>query len=374
MPQRGQQQAGAAVDGDAERGPALTAGLWIAFDVAPVLVSLCGWMPLPLHPLHALLPLDRRRSRRRWPARPGSSGRALDGCCARGAVRRSLRGVYAASAASDALEVRLPRSRCAVGRTPSRSTGRPPGCTASRDRRQASRAPCWRWSPGRVGSSDAAVGGLRALRAVSRADRGSPVDHAAADGAGPRPAAASGLAPGAMDGLLAARAFTMSTCSPGLTPVSGTGAIGQLRYLAAQVDARRLACRVGAADALAPARACRPRCLDGRAPSGRLVRLTSGVDVASSAPCWPTVYPADPSPSRTAGGRRTREAPVLRARTDSMDHAPRAEFHQHLLAQTEAVLAPARRRAVRTWTNQRCDETHWPTTCPDCGVAAPARP
>jgi hypothetical protein len=296
--------------------------------------------PLPLDPLFALLPLDRAFT----PAMARAVGverASLDRMLHAGVVRRLLRGVYVASTAPDSPQVRaaavalvVGREAIAVDRTAAwvhgvdlisdRAEGMPPVETLSAGR-SARRT---RVSGRQLTGHDVQrIGNLRLtspLRTALDLGRLLPPD----------------LALGAMDRLLATGSFTHVLLLAEVPRLAAQRGVGQLRTLAAQVDARssclaestlRLRWHQANLPTAVPAM---PACA-----GSRLVRLSLGVERRQfGAVLAHQVAAADLVALEGAGWRVVvlGEEQVLRGDPSLWTHHLEREFHQHLLAQTEA--------------------------------------
>lgn len=293
---------------------------------------------LPLNPLHPLLPLERPFTRAM--ARVvGVERSALDRMLREGTVRRLLRGVYAASSAPDTTALRAAavslvagRESTAVDRTAAWVHGvdlwgldtegvRPVELLAP-GRASRARSVC---SRDLAGHDVQRVEGLRLTTPLRTAlDLGRLL--------------APDLAIGAMDLLLRTGTFSHVELLSEIARLAGHRGVGQLRTLAAQVDAR--------SDGLAES-ALRLRWHQARLPTavpgmpvsagGRLVRLSLGAEQRQfGAVLAGQVSASDLEALGRAGWRIVvlEEERVLR--TDPsvwMRHLER-EFHQQLLAQT----------------------------------------
>lgn len=293
---------------------------------------------LPLNPLHPLLPLERPFTRAM--ARVvGVERSALDRMLREGTARRLLRGVYAASSAPDTTALRAAavslvagRESTAVDRTAAWVHGVDLWGLDTEGVRPVELLAPGRASRGRsVSSRDLAghdvqrVEGLRLTTPLRTAlDLGRLL--------------APDLAIGAMDLLLRTGTFSHVELLSEIARLAGHRGVGQLRTLAAQVDAR--------SDGLAES-ALRLRWHQARLPTavpgmpvsagGRLVRLSLGAEQRQfGAVLAGQVSASDLEVLGRAGWRIVvlEEERVLR--TDPsvwMRHLER-EFHQQLLAQT----------------------------------------
>lgn len=295
---------------------------------------------LPLDPLVALLPLD-------WPFTPataravGVERPSLDRLLREGKVRRLLRGVYTATTAPDSSQARaaavalvVGREAIAVDRTAAWVHGidlviaevdEPRPVEVLSPHRSAHRA---------LGSARQLSGhdierieGLRLttpLRTALDLGRLLPPD----------------LALGAMDRLLASAAFTHVQLLAQISRFAAHRGVGQLRRLAAQVDARA-SCLAESALRLRWHQANLPTPIPGMpvCASGRLVRLSLGIEWRQfGAVLAHQVSAADLVALEGAGWRVVvlTEERVLRSDPDLWTHHLEREFHQHLLAQLES--------------------------------------
>jgi hypothetical protein len=295
---------------------------------------------LPLNPLHPRLPLDR-------PFTPASArvagvGRAaLDRMLREGTVRRMLRGAYVASTAPESTQLRAAavalvagRHAVAVDRTAAwvhgvDVTGLPVG-----DPRPVELLTPGRNGRGALGSGRQLsghdverIGSLRLttpLRTALDLGRLLPPD----------------LALGAMDRLLAAGSFTHVQLLAELPGLAGHRGVGQLRTLAVQVDARSS----GLAESTLRLRwhqARLPTAVPGLSANaaGRLVRLSLGVERRQfGAVLAGQVSASDLVALQGAGWWVVvlSEERILRTDPSVWMHHLEREFHQHLLAQSEA--------------------------------------
>ena len=288
---------------------------------------------LPLHPLHSLLPLD-------LPFTPamarqvGIQRAALDRMVREGHVRRVLRGVYAASTASSSLGFRA----AAVGLAMSQR-----GIVV--DRTAA-------WVHGLVLDDELPPLDLLALEG-SRKSRGQR--HLAArdvevigDVRVTTPLRTAldlgrllppGPALGAMDALLRGGTFTHAGLLSELARFSGQRGIGQLRSLAAQVDARALSM---AESTLRlhwhSARLPTPVAGMPVAAGHRLVRLSLGVERRQFGAVLAHQVSADDLLALEGAGWWIVVLPerrVLQGDPSILIRHLEREFHQHLLAQAK---------------------------------------
>ncbi|MEO7352623.1 MAG: hypothetical protein ABIR34_05595 [Marmoricola sp.] len=299
---------------------------------------------IPLHPLHALLPLDLPFTR--VMARAVDLDRtALQRMLRDGTVRRLLRGAYAASTAPDTVAVRaaavalvLGRDSIAVDRTAAwvhgvDVTGLPPGEPRPLEFLKPGRSARGALGSGRqlTGHDVDRIEGLRLttpLRTALDLGRLLPPD----------------LAIGTMDRLLAAGWFTHVQLLAEIPRLAGHRGVGQLRTLAVQLDARS----TGLAESSLRLRwhqARLPTAIPGMpvCASGRLVRLSLGVEHRQFGAVLAGQVTADDLVALQGAGWWVvvlSEERVLRSDPEIwMKHLER-EFHQHLLAQTEAEAAP----------------------------------
>lgn len=295
---------------------------------------------LPLNPLHALLPLDLPFT----PAMARAAGVArpsLERMLREGSVRRVLRGVYAAAAAPDSTPLRAAavalvtaREAIAVDRTAAWVHGVDVTSSSAGEPRPVEIVSPGRSVRGAMGSGRelagrdvSRIGSLRLttpLRTALDLGRLLPPD----------------LALGAMDGLLAAGSFSHVDLLAEVSRLAGHRGVGQLRALVVQVDARS----TGLAESALRLRwhaARLPTATPGMPVSagGRLVRLSLGVERRQfGAVLSGQVSAADLVALQGAGWRVVvlSEERVLRSDPDVWVHHLEREFHQHLLAQTEA--------------------------------------
>ena len=288
---------------------------------------------LPLHPLHSLLPLDQPFT----PAMARTAGierRRLQRMLGEGRVRRLLRGVYAASTATDTLELRaaavglvLGRRDIAVDRTAGWVHGVLFGDPVHLD------------VLARRGSQRTALGGRRHLIARD------VVLHAGLRVTTPLRTAldlgrllAPGPALGVMDSLLRGATFTHTELLAELSRLTGHRGIAQLRLLAAQVDGRSS----GPAESTLRFHwlaANLPTPVPGMlvAAGHRLVRLSLGVERRQFGAVLAHQVSADDLVALEGAGWRVVVLPEQRVLnsdpTTWITHLER-EFHQHLLTQT----------------------------------------
>lgn len=295
-------------------------------------------LPLgPLDPLHALLPLDRTFTRAMARA-AGVERHVLERLLRQGSVRRLLRGAYLAAGAPDTAEVRaeavslvVGREAIAVDRTAAWVHGVDVTCAQDGEPR-----PVEIVTPGR--STRGALGGARQLAGhdverIGALRLTTPLRTALDLGRMLPP----DLALGAMDRLLAQGTFTHVQLLAELPRLAGHRGVGQLRQLAAQVDARSW----GIGESVLRLRwhqAQLPTAVPGMpvCASGRLVRLSLGVERRQfGAVLAGQVSAADLVALEGAGWRVVvlSEERLLRTEPEAwMRHLER-EFHQHLLAQ-----------------------------------------
>ena len=294
-------------------------------------------LSLPLDPLQALLPLDRPFT---WAmARAAGVERAsLERMLREGAVRRLLRGAFVAAGAPDTVEVRaeavalaIGREAVAVDRTAAWVHGVDLVDTGSVAVRPVEAVSPGRTARGALGSGRQLsghdverIGGLRLttpLRTALDLGRLLPAD----------------LALGAMDRLLAQGSFTQVQLLAELPRLAGHRGVGQLRVLAAQVDARS----AGLAESVLRLRwheARLPTAVPGMSVcvAGRMVRLSLGVERRQFGAVLAGQVPAADLVALEAAGWRVvvlAEERVLRAEPDTWVHHLEREFHQQLLAQ-----------------------------------------
>ena len=295
---------------------------------------------LSLNPLHTLLPLEHPFT----PAMArtvGVSRPALDRMLREGAVRRVLRGVYAAEAAPDSTQLRAAavalvtgREAVAVDRTAAWVHGVDVTCLPDGDPRPVETLAPGRSTRGALGSSRQLtgrdverIGGLRLttpLRTSLDLGRLLPPD----------------LALGAMDRLLATESFSHAELLAEVSRLAGHRGVGQLRTLTVQVDARS-ATLAESALRLRWHQARLPTAVPGMpvCAANRLVRLSLGVGRRQfGAVLLGQTSAADLVALQGAGWRVVvlSEERVLRTDPAVLIHHLEREFHQHLLAQTEA--------------------------------------
>ena len=300
-------------------------------------------LPLPLNPLHTLLPLDSPFT----PAMARAVGverRSLERMLREGTVRRVLRGVYAATPAPDSTAMRAAalalvtsRDAIVVDRTAAWVHGvdvNPPAPGEVRPVEilspgRSARARARGFGSGRelAGHDLQRIGSLRLttpLRTALDLGRLLPPD----------------LALGTMDGLLLGGTFTHVELLAEVARMTGHRGVGQLRILAAQVDARS----TGFAESALRLRwhqARLPTAIPGMpvCASGRLVRLSLGVERRQFGAVLSGQVTADDLVALQGAGWRVvvlSEERVLRSDPAVWTHHLEREFHQHLLAQTEA--------------------------------------
>jgi hypothetical protein len=289
---------------------------------------------LPLHPLHSLLPLDQPFT----PAMARAVGierSALDRMVRDGLVRRVLRGVYAASTAPDCVALRAAAVGLVVGGrgiVVDRTAGWVHGV------RLSEAVPLDVLVPGR--SQQTSLGGRRHL--VGRDTTllcglriATPLRTALDLGRLLPP----GPALGAMDALLAGGTFTHPGLLGELARFAGHRGIGQLRSLAAQVDARS----TGLAESVLRLHwnaANLPTPVPGMpvAAGARLVRLSLGVERRQfGAVLAHQVSAADLVALQGAGWWVVvlAEERVLSTDPSIWTRHLEREFHQHLVAQMD---------------------------------------
>lgn len=293
---------------------------------------------LPLHPLTSRLPLDRPFT----PAAARSAGvdrASLERMHREGSIRRLLRGVYLATTAQETPEVRAAALNLVVHRDsvvvdraaawvhgvdllpPTRAEVRPVEVVSVRRDLRGGRG-CVRQL---TGHDLQVVGRLRLTTPLRTAlDLGRLLPE--------------NLALGAMDALISGGTFTHVQLLAELPRLTGLRGVGQLRTLAAQVDARS-ASLAESALRLRWHQARLPTAVPGLlvGAGGRLVRLGLGVERRQyGAVLAGSVAAADLVALQGAGWRVVvlSEERVLESDPATwMRHLER-EFHQHLLAQT----------------------------------------
>jgi hypothetical protein len=292
---------------------------------------------LPLSTLESRLPLDRPFT----PATARASGverSALERMLREGTVRRMVRGAYAAATAPDTPELRaaslalvVRREAIAVDRTAAWVHGVDVPSVAADEVH-----PVEVVSPGRT-----ARDGLGSGRQLSGHDieniaglrLTTPLRTALDLGRLLPPAPALG----AMDGLLCTGRFTHVQLLAEVPRMAGHRGVGQLRVLAAQVDARSSGLAESALR-LHWHRAQLPTAIPGMqvCASGRLVRLSLGVERRQFGAALADQVSADDLVALEGAGWRVvvlSAERVLRTSADVwMRHLER-EFHQQLLAQ-----------------------------------------
>jgi hypothetical protein len=292
---------------------------------------------LPLAPMHPLLPLDRpftRASARTL----GVERSSLDRMLREGTIRRLVRGVYAASTAPDSTSLRAQAVALAIGRK-AIAVDRTAAWVHGVDVRR--RSPCELPSLEAVhgGRSGGSTSGARELlgRDVQHLDDlrvTTPLRTALDLGRSLAP----DLALGAMDLLLAGGMFTHVQLLAETSRMAGHRGVGQLRRLAAQVDARSL-CLAESALRLRWHEARLPTATPGLpvCASGRLVRLSLAVDRRQfGAVLSGQVSAAELVALQGAGWRVVVLSEERVLNTDPsvwVQHLER-EFHQQLLDQT----------------------------------------
>jgi len=287
-----------------------------------------------------LLPLGRPFTRAMARA-VGVERAPLERMLREGTARRLLRGVYAATTAPDSTEVRAAavalvtgREAIAVDRTAAWVHGVDVTALPAGEPR-----PVETLSPGRGARGALGSGRLLTGHDVQRIDAlrlTTPLRTALDLGRLLPP----GLALGAMDRLLADGTFTHVQLLAEMSRVAGHRGVGQLRVLAAQVDARSS----GMAESALRLHwhlARLPTAIPGMpvCASGRLVRLSLGVDRRQfGAVLAGQVSAADLVALHGAGWRIVvlSEERVLRTDPAVWTQHLEREFHQQLLAQSEA--------------------------------------
>lgn len=300
--------------------------------------------PLPLHPVHARLPLDLPFTRT-MAAHVGVERAALERMVRVGTVVRLLRGVYAVATAPDTRALRaqavalvLGRESIAVDRTAAWVHGVEVTCPPPDGARALDML-----APGRsrrgvprsdrqlAGRDVCRIGALRLttpLRTALDLGRLLPPD----------------LAIGAMDGLLAHGSFTHAELLSEIPRLAAHRGIGQLRALAVQVDARSS----GPAESSLRLRwheASLPTATPGLqvCAMGRLVRLSLGVDRVQFGAVLAGQSAAEDLVALQGAGWWVVVLSEERLRSSDpevwMRHLER-EFHQHLLAQLEVESVP----------------------------------
>ena len=292
---------------------------------------------LPLSTLQSRLPLDRPFTRATARA-AGVERPALERMLREGTVRRMVRGAYVAATTPDTTQVRaaavalvVRREAIAVDRTAAWVHGVDVAPTAAGEVH-----PVEVVSPGRTPRD-----GLASGRQLS----GHDVEHIAGLRlTTPLRTALDlgrllppGLALGAMDGLLGTGRFTHVQLLAEVPRMAGHRGVGQLRVLAAQVDARSTGLAESALR-LHWHRAQLPTAVPGMqvCASGRLVRLGLGVERRQFGAVLADQVSADDLVALEGAGWRVvvlSAERVLRTSADVwMRHLER-EFHQQLLAQ-----------------------------------------
>ena len=331
------------------------AGLWIAVRRRSGPDHPVGWTPLtlPLHPLRSLLPLDQPFTRAMARARRHRAP-SLDRMLRDGLVHRLLRGVYAA-APRPTLDLRAaavgPPSggeAVAVDRTAAWVHGVDVGSGTASPRRSRC---CPRTPPrGALGSGRQLagrdverIGGLRLttpLRTALDLGRLLPPDPAF----------------GAMDRLLPGGSFTARAAARGAGPARGQRGVGQLRTLAAQVDARSTCL----AESVLRLHWHQARLPDRDAGDARRRRPAGPAEPGRRAPAvrrgarppGQRGRPRGPRRGRLVGRRATEERVLRSDPCVWIQHLER-EFHQHLLAQAGDEAESGGGLKWAAWTNQR---------------------
>lgn len=293
---------------------------------------------LPLDPLHPRLPLHRPFTRAM--ARAAGVDRAsLEQMVRAGSVRRLLRGVYLATTApvttgtrAAAVGLAVGKDAIAVDRTAAWVHGVDTWLGEAHDLRPVEVLSTPRPARAAVGSvrqlaghDVQRLGSLRLttpLRTALDLGRLLPPD----------------LALGAMDGLLAQGSFTHVQLLAELPRLVGHRGVGQLRSLAAQVDAR--SCGIAeSALRLRWHQANLPTAVPGLAVCAgcRLVRLALGVETRQFGAVLAGSVPAADLVALQGAGWRVvvlSEERVLRSDPATWVRHLEREFHQQLLAQT----------------------------------------
>ena len=298
-------------------------------------------VPLPtliLDPLPSRIPVDRPFT----PAQARAAGvdrTSLERMHRDGTVRRLLRGVYLVATTQETAELRAAALRLVVrgdAVVVDRTAAWVYGVDLLSDDRSAVRPvevvtvrPTSRGARGGVrqltGRDVQRLAGLRLTTPLRTAlDLGRLLtDH---------------LGLGAMDALAASGAFTHVELLAEVSRLAGLRGVGQLRTLAAQVDARS-ACLAESALRLRWHQARLPTAVPGLlvGAGGRLVRLGLGVERRQYGAVLAGTVPAEDLVALQGGGWRVvvlSEEQVLHSDAQTwMRHLER-EFHQHLLAQT----------------------------------------
>ena len=292
---------------------------------------------LPLSTLESRLPLDRPFTRAMARA-SGVERSALERMLREGAVRRMVRGVYVAATAPDTAELRatavalvVRREAIAVDRTAAWVHGIDVAKTAADEVHPVEVVTPGRTTPDGLGSGRQLtshdiehIAGLRLTTPLRTAlDLGRLLPP--------------GQALGAMDGLLGTGRFTHVLLLAEVPRMAGHRGVGQLRVLAAQVDARssglgestlRLHWHRAQLPTAVPAmQVC---------ASGRLVRLSLGVERRQFGAVLADQVSADDLVALEGAGWRVvvlSAERVLRTSSDVLTRHLEREFHQQLLAQ-----------------------------------------
>ena len=292
---------------------------------------------LPLSTLESRLPLDRPFTRA-MARTSGVERPALERMLREGTVRRLLRGAYVAGSAVETPELRaaavalvVSRQAIAVDRTAAWVHGVdtvPPGAAEVRPVEVISPTRTSRGGPGTgrqlSGHDLEHIAGLRLttpLRTALDLGRLLPPE----------------LALGAMDRLLATDRFTHVQLLAEIPRMAGHRGVGQLRVLAAQVDARSTGLAESALR-LHWHRAQLPTAVPGMpvCAAGRLVRLSLGVERRQFGAVLAGQVSADDLVALEGAGWRVvvlSAERVLRTPAEAWMHHLEREFHQQLLAQ-----------------------------------------
>jgi hypothetical protein len=293
---------------------------------------------LPLDPVSGLLPLDRPFTRAMAQA-AGVDRAALERMLRERTVVRLLRGAYAASTAADTVALRAAAAGLVVG----------PRAVV------VDRTAAWVHGVDVTGLAMGEPRPVEVLRPSSRSAAGSgrQLEGRDVERIGPlhlttplRTALdlgrllAPGRALGAMDRLLAGGSFTHVQLLGEVARMTGHRGVGQLRALAAQVDARS-SCLAESVLRLGWHEARLPTAVPAMpvAAGGRLVRLSLGVERRQFGAVLAGHVSADELVALQGAGWRfvvLSEARVLDSDPLIWTHHLEREFHQHLLAQSRA--------------------------------------
>lgn len=293
---------------------------------------------LPLDPLRALLPLDRPFTRAMARA-AGVERRSLERMLRDATVVRLLRGVYAASSAPDSAELRAAAVSLVVGQRAIAVDRTAAWVHGVRVTGPGEPRPVEALSPG--GRGRGGLGGGRQLAGrdvepIASLRLTTPLRTALDLGRLLPP----DLALGAMDRLLAGGSFTHVQLLAEIPRLAGHRGVGQLRTLAAQVDARS-SCLAESALRLRWHEARLPTAIPGLpvCAAGRLVRLSLGVERRQFGAALAGRVSADDLVALQGAGWWVvvlGEERVLRTDPSVWMHHLEREFHQHLVAQMEA--------------------------------------